>query len=175
MVINTKDGLQAARERKRTKPSYIALINDLEAMRFSANLDTLEVGSLGHFDKEAIATLHAILPNLTRSRISRLLLELSKIAVGCSSHIFHAEEVQLGTCYSFVPNVNYNLVHIYLCLALCHIVSVNWGLPGTLRISSLSSVWIRLCPSCLLHDHSNSMTYFHPPSICGILYPLYTW
>jgi len=55
--------------RKQTKPNYIALINDLEAMGFSANLDTLEVGSLGHFDKEAIATLHAILPNLTRSRI----------------------------------------------------------------------------------------------------------
>ena len=88
--IHTKDGLQAARERKQTKPNYIALINDLEAMGFSANLDTLEVGSLGHFDKEAIATLHAILPNLTRSRISRLLLELSKIAVGCSSLIFHA-------------------------------------------------------------------------------------
>ena len=59
-------------------------------MGFSANLDTLGVGSLGHFDKEAIATLHAILPNLMRSRISCLLLELSKIAVGCSSHIFHA-------------------------------------------------------------------------------------
>jgi len=78
--MNTKDGLQAAHERKQTKPNYIALINDLEAMGFSAKLDTLEVGSLGHFEKEAIATLHAILPNLTRSRISRLLLELSKIA-----------------------------------------------------------------------------------------------
>ena len=50
-------------------------------MGFSANLDTLEVGSLGHIEKEVIATLHAILPNLMRSRISRLLLKLSKIAV----------------------------------------------------------------------------------------------
>ena len=41
--IHTKDSLQAARERKQTKPNYIALINDLEAMGFSANLDTLEV------------------------------------------------------------------------------------------------------------------------------------
>jgi len=32
----------------------------------------------------------AIHPNLTRSRLSHLLLKLSKIAVGCSSHIFHA-------------------------------------------------------------------------------------
>ena len=41
--IHTKDSLQAARERKQTKPKYIALINDLEAMGFSANLDTLRV------------------------------------------------------------------------------------------------------------------------------------
>ena len=33
--INTKDGFQAARERKQTKPNYIALINDLEAMVMS--------------------------------------------------------------------------------------------------------------------------------------------
>ena len=84
--------------------NYVALINDLEAMGFSANLDTLEVGSLGHFEKEAIATLHAILPNLTRSRISRLLLELSKIAVGCSSHIFHARR-------SATWNLNTLLIH----------------------------------------------------------------
>ena len=88
--IHTKDGLQAARERKQTKPNYIALINDLEAMGFSTSLDTLEVASLGHFEKEAIATFHAILLNLTRRRISHLLLELSMITVGCSSHIFHA-------------------------------------------------------------------------------------
>ena len=33
--------------------------------------------------------------------------------------------VILHPSYLFVPNVNYNLVHINLCLALCHIVSVN--------------------------------------------------
>ena len=48
------------------------------------------VGSLGHFEKEAIATLHAIFQNLTRNTIPRLLLELSKITVGYSSHIFYA-------------------------------------------------------------------------------------
>ena len=100
--------LQAARERKQTKPNYTTLINDLEAMGFSANLDilVLEVGSLGHFEKEAIATLHAILPNLTRSRISRLLLELSKIAVGCSSHIFHARR-------SATWNLNTPLIRLF--------------------------------------------------------------
>ena len=103
--INTKDGVQAARERKQTKPNYIALINDLETMGFSANLDTLEVGSLGHFHKEAIATLHAILPNLTRNGISRLLLELSKITVGCS-HIFHARR-------SATWNLNTPLIRLF--------------------------------------------------------------
>ena len=44
--INTKDGLQATCERKQSKLNYIALINDFEAMGFSAKLNTLEVGSL---------------------------------------------------------------------------------------------------------------------------------
>ena len=74
-------------------------------MGFSANLDTLEVGSLGHIEKEVIATLHAILPNLMRSRISRLLLELSKITVGCSSAAARRSATwNLKT--PFVPNVN---------------------------------------------------------------------
>ena len=87
---NTCDGLQTVCERKQTELNFIALVNYLENMGFVANPDTLEVGFLGHFAKEAIATLHATLPNLISRAISGLLLELSKIAVCCSSQIFQA-------------------------------------------------------------------------------------
>ena len=65
------------------------------------------VGSLGHFEKEAIATLHAIFQNLTRNTIPRLLLELSKITVGYSSHIFHARR-------SATWNLNTRLIRLFL-------------------------------------------------------------
>ena len=126
--IHTKDSLQVAHERKQSKSNYIALINDLEAIGFSANLDTLEVGSLDQYEKEAIATLHAILPNLTRSRISRFLLQLSKNRSGLFlSHLPCKKKCNLeleNHSYPLVSNVNYNLVHVYLCLALCHIMSL---------------------------------------------------
>jgi len=96
--INTKDGLQAAHERKQTKPNYFALINDLEAMGFSANLDTLKVGSFGHFEKKAIATLHAILPNFnekqdlpspTRTKQDRSGLLLPHLPCKCNLELEH--------------------------------------------------------------------------------------
>ena len=95
--LNTKNGLQTAREKIQTKPNYIARINYFEATGFTAKLDTLEAGSLGHIEKEAIATFHAIFPNLMKSMISHLLLELSKIAVDCSSPASSMQEMQLGT------------------------------------------------------------------------------
>ena len=64
-------------------------------------LDTLEIGSLGHFKNEAVTTLHATLPSLTRT-ISCLLLELTKIAVYCSSHIFNARSTDWNSNTSFV-------------------------------------------------------------------------
>jgi len=87
---NTVENITSAQMRKQTKPNYIALTNDIEAVGFSVDLDTLEVGSLGHFTKEAITTFKAILPMQNRQPISKLLFELSKIAVACSANIFQA-------------------------------------------------------------------------------------
>ena len=66
------------------KPNYTALMSDLETRGFLPNLDTLEISSLSHFEKE-VTTLHATLPNLTRT-ISCILLELSKIAIYCKKN-----------------------------------------------------------------------------------------
>ena len=62
---NTSNGLKAARSRKQSKQIYISLINDLITKRYSVNYDTIEIGSLGHFERESISALHSILPNLS--------------------------------------------------------------------------------------------------------------
>ena len=87
---NTLENIANARMRKQTKQNYISLLTDLEAAGFSANLDTLEIGSLGHFTKEAITTFHAIHEAQNRRSTANLLHKLSKIAVACSAHIFQA-------------------------------------------------------------------------------------
>ena len=87
---NTPEGLQEARRQKQLKPNYLALLNDLETLGFQSVLETIEVGTLGHFNNQTIASLHALLPNLQRNSVRRILLDLSKTSVSCSAHIFNA-------------------------------------------------------------------------------------
>ena len=87
---NTPEGLQEARRRKQLKPKYLALLNDLETLGFQSTLETIEVGTLGHFNNQTIASLHALLPNLRKNSVRCLLLGLSKTSVSCSAHIFNA-------------------------------------------------------------------------------------
>ena len=51
---NTSEGLRNARARKQSKQEYISLVNDLLDREYSADLDTIEIGSLGHFEKSCI-------------------------------------------------------------------------------------------------------------------------
>ena len=88
---NTQEGLQEARTRKQLKPNYLALLNDLETLGFQSALETIEVGTLGHFSNQTIASLQAPLPNLRKNSVRRLLLGLSKTSVSCSAHIFKAQ------------------------------------------------------------------------------------
>ena len=97
---NTPEGLQEARRRKQLKPNYLALLNDLETLGFQSVLETIEVGTLGHFNNQTIASLHALLPNLQRNSVRRILLDLSKTSVSCSAHIFNA---RLSTTWTSPP------------------------------------------------------------------------
>ena len=90
VATNTPEGLHEARRRKQLKPNYLALLNDLETLGFQSALETIEVGTLGHFNNQTIASLHALLPNLRKNSVRRLLLSLSKTLVSCSAHIFNA-------------------------------------------------------------------------------------
>ena len=88
--MNTPEGLQEARRQKQLKPNYLALLNDLETLGFQSVLETIEVGTLGHFNNQTIASLHALLPNLQKNSVRRILLDLSKTSVSCSAHISNA-------------------------------------------------------------------------------------
>ena len=47
--INTTEGLNNARERKHAKDNYIHLLGDLNSKGYFADLETIEIGSLGHY------------------------------------------------------------------------------------------------------------------------------
>ena len=49
----------------------------------------LEVGTLGHYTNQTIASLCTLLPSLNKSAAHHL-LNLSKISVSCSAYIFNA-------------------------------------------------------------------------------------
>ena len=59
--INAKEGLHNAREWKLSKENYIALLGDLQSRGFIAQLEIMEVGSLGHFSSACIHSIHTIL------------------------------------------------------------------------------------------------------------------
>ena len=123
---------------------------DLESCGFSPDLDTLEIGSLGHFEKEAVTTLHTTLPNPTRTTISRLLLNLSKITIYCSSHIFNTCGLELNYphyLYVLIMNLtsfSFSFSYFY-CVFLIWLVYLDACQAPHQYF--MYCVWICLCPS----------------------------
>ena len=75
-----------ANSRKTEK--YASLVSDLEGVTF----DTLEVGSLGHYTKDAPQALRSTFPSLSKHTIKRLLDSPAKTSIGCSQLIFNARQ-----------------------------------------------------------------------------------
>ena len=88
--INTKASLQNAMAHKQAKDNYISLLGDLEARGFTSMLETVEIGSLGHFSLDSINSHHSISSLLNRCSVQNLMLSLvSRIAISCSQIIFN--------------------------------------------------------------------------------------
>ena len=126
--MNTPEGLQKAHRRKQLKLNYLTLLNDLEAWGFSSAQETIKIGTLGHFNNHTIVSLHILLPYLKKKQVLRLLLDLSKISVSCSAHIFNARHSSTW----FHPNL----------LALFPPTSLtdhpyNWSLPIPICITCI--------------------------------------
>ena len=90
---NSSESIQAARARKLNKLNYQHLISDLESGNFHVSFNTLEIGSLGHYEQEAVYCLRHTF-NLSKCDTNQILLKLSRIAVGCSYHIFNCRNSQ---------------------------------------------------------------------------------
>ena len=54
---NTPENLQQARHRKQNKSEYLSLFEDISGRDWSVTYDTIEIGSLGHYQKDTIKML----------------------------------------------------------------------------------------------------------------------
>ena len=86
---NTKSNLAAARSRKQNKEAYGILFSDMANQGWTVDYETLEVGSLGHYQKEMRPLLSSAL-NLPKRPTQDLLDRCAKAAISCSYHIFLA-------------------------------------------------------------------------------------
>ena len=83
---NSPTGFSEAR--RRNDVQYAPLVLDLEDKGFSVVYITLEIGSLGHFTREAVRSLMLLCPQISKHEITDILLKLARTSVSCSKFIF---------------------------------------------------------------------------------------
>ena len=83
---NTKSNLAAARSRKQNKEAYGILFSDMTNQGWTVDYETLEMGSLGHYQREMRPLLSSALDLLKRPTQDCC----AKAATSCSYHIFLA-------------------------------------------------------------------------------------
>ena len=86
---NTKSNLSAARSRKQNREAYGILFSDMANQGWTVNYETLEIGSLGHYQREMRPLLSSVL-DLPKKPTQDLLDRCAKAAISCSYHIFLA-------------------------------------------------------------------------------------
>ena len=82
---NSPTGFSEAQ--RRNDVQYAPLVLDLEDEGFSVVYVTLEIGSLGHFTREAVRSLMLLCPQISKHEITDL-LKLARTSVSCSKFIF---------------------------------------------------------------------------------------
>ena len=95
---NTPENLQQARHRKQNKSEYLSLFEDISGRGWSVTYDTVEIGLLGHYQKDTIDAIKSILPSVSSdsraatSQAHKVLLSASKTAMLCSRSIILAHK-----------------------------------------------------------------------------------
>ena len=56
---------------------------------------TLEIGSLGHYQPQAIQSLWSFIPDLSKSTATETLWNLEKTSISCSNHIFNSRNTSV--------------------------------------------------------------------------------
>ena len=85
---NSPTGFSEAKKRKESK--YAALVADLEENGRVFSFSTLEIGTLGHFTKDAAKNICEFLPFISKTHSQSILHALAKTAISCSKVIFQA-------------------------------------------------------------------------------------
>ena len=78
---NKKRAIQAAKEYKLTKHNYTSLVSDLISANYDADLDAIEIGSSGNYERRTVTIIKGTVPHVSKSQIIKFLLHLSSIAI----------------------------------------------------------------------------------------------
>uniref|UniRef100_A0A1X7UFF2 Reverse transcriptase zinc-binding domain-containing protein n=1 Tax=Amphimedon queenslandica TaxID=400682 RepID=A0A1X7UFF2_AMPQE len=88
---NNMASLTNARERKQRKENYISLVSDLSSRGYATDLETVEIGALGHFLQCSINSIQQVLPHLSKRFLrNSFISQLSFPAISCSYAIFNS-------------------------------------------------------------------------------------
>ena len=109
--INTKDGLNNARERKQAKENYIYVLGDLKAKGYIVKLETVEIGSLGHYPE---SSLQSILADMSQTYFS--------LSQEWQSHVHSSFSTVTGSLSGF-PHHLFVYVYQYCSLIYYYVLS----------------------------------------------------
>lgn len=87
---NTPEAISAAQIRKANKSEYLGIVSDLNRLGWNAKYGTIEIGTLGHYNPTAPATLKDVLPWISSLDWKEILTVAGKIAINCSQAILLA-------------------------------------------------------------------------------------
>ena len=85
---NSQSNIQKARSFKQNKDNYQLLVSDLSMLGYSVQLQTIEIGCLGHYTSEAYAALKSGAPNSKPADRRCALTRAAKTAISSSYFLF---------------------------------------------------------------------------------------
>ena len=129
---------------------------------------TIANSTLNHFTNQSTASLHVLLPNLQKSQVCRLLLDLSKIAVSCSTHIFIVQgTAPLGShphSHAPIPPLTDNSctkLHAFITPNYTYISPFSWH-----KMSSHSEVFKLFLKQHVLDKIAQEVAVLHSCILC---------
>ena len=89
---NSLESISNARTRKSTKENYQQALSDLESRDWSANLHTIEIGSLGHWVHSSLRSLCLACPSISKKDARAILDSAATKVISASELIFRARQ-----------------------------------------------------------------------------------
>ena len=95
LCCNSPSGFSEAQRRK--EENYTPLILDLveRGIHVVVSFVSLEIGTLGHFTKDAPTNLNLLVPTITKHQLRSILHTPAKAAIICSKYIYQAHKMSI--------------------------------------------------------------------------------